>query len=183
MNTTFKMTLLGAALTIVSATSFAADTLTDLATTKSETVTVRMTVPKMVNITKPDDIVMAFNGKDAVTESVNFCIASNMGPNAAVKLTLTDDNAATETADFKLVNTNSENIDHNLVPFTVTYITTGQEKPIKYGVTHPNIKGAQWLQDCTSNKSSIRVDVAKEDALNVYFGEYTATLKMTVAAE
>ncbi len=177
MNTTFKMTLLGAVLTIASATSFAADTLTDLATTKSETVTVKMTVPKMVNITKPNDITMAFDGQNAVTKSENFCIASNMGADAPVKLTLTGDNSG-----FNLTNTDSTKNDHNVVPFTVTYIAGDQNQVLTYGQEHANIKGAQWLNECNNN-STLKVDVAKDDALNVYFGEYTATLTMTVAAE
>ena len=188
MNSTFKMTLMGAALVIVSATSFAADVtgITDMGTTKSETVTVKMNVPKLVNIAKPNDFNLTFNGAENPTDTQSFCIASNMGPDATVKLTLTD-NSVTEkksVTGYKMVNTDASKKDHNTVAFKVFYVTNGKETAMEYGKV-TDVSGAKWLNDCNggAKASALKVDVAKSDALNVYNGEYSTVLKMTVAAE
>ena len=185
MKPTFKMTLMGAALAVVSATSFA-DNITDMSTTKSETVNVKMEVPKLVNISKPADFSLKFTGANNPTDTKYFCIASNMGPSADVKLTISDNSAKDDDADagYKLVNTDEKKADHNAVAFKVTYINNGKETPMAYGKA-TDVSGAKWLGDCNggTQASALKVDIAKDDVLNVYNGEYSAVLKMTVAAE
>ncbi|MRI31708.1 hypothetical protein EOPP23_01695 [Endozoicomonas sp. OPT23] len=179
MKTTFKMALVGAALTIAS-TTFAAAIPTDLTVSKKENVAVKLTVPKLINVTKPADFTMKFDGNSAQSVTQKFCIASNMGTDTPVSLILTDSKSAQNK--FELVNTDSKLTDHNTVPFTVTYITEGQEKGITYGKKHDDIKGAQWLSDC-NDTSSLKIDITKENMLKVYNGEYTATLQMTVSVD
>ena len=185
MKTSIKALLAGAALALTTGSLFAEE-LNLSETPESKNINVNLVIPKMAGIAQADKKELKlnqFDGTNSPTDSVDFCIFSNIGSD--IKMTVTSaDSSDNNGFHLKLQNkADSQENEHASLPFKLEYKNTKNTdvKALKSG-SETTVSGAKWVQQCRSDKSgsTLEATVSKQNAEDMYAGTYATVLTVTV---